>query len=136
MRKFIISLFVVIPLFLCDSEEFLFISEPTKRIVVTATCYQPRVEQCDSDPFITANLGVINRFNPLGQRWVAVSCDMLLEHVKYGDSIHVTGTDIYDGWWQVMDCMNKRWEMKIDFLVGDDDKIGRWDNVIVTFKRN
>lgn len=133
MRKLIISLFTLIPLFLHDSEEFLFINSPLKRVMVTATCYQPRVEQCDSDPFITASLGVIDRFNPLSQRWVAVSRDILLKHVKYGDSIHVMGTDIYDGWWQVMDCMNKRWEMKIDFLVGNDDALGRWDGVVVTF---
>ena len=133
MRKFIISFLIVIPLFLHDSEEFLFINPPLKRVMVTATCYQPRVEQCDSDPFITASLGVIDRFNPLSQRWVAVSRDMLSEHVEYGDSIHVMGTDIYDGWWQVMDCMNKRWEMKIDFLVGNDDALGCWGGVVVTF---
>lgn len=134
MRKFIIAILTTIPLFHQDSGESLFIEYPPKQRTVTATCYQPRVEQCDGNPFLTANLSVINRFNPLGQRWVAVSRDMLLEHVKYGDSIHVFGTGIYDGWWQVMDCMNKRHKEKIDFLVGDKDKTGRWDNIIVTFK--
>ena len=38
------------------------------------------------------------------------------------------GADM-DGEWQVQDRMNKRWDMRIDFLVNKEMKYGKWKNV-------
>lgn len=99
---------------------------------VTATCYHPTVAQCDSDPLITASLKKINESDPLSHRWIAISRD-LKEFYNFGDAILVLGTKdgIYDGIWIVNDLMNKRWEKKIDFLVGENDYIDKFENVTI-----
>lgn len=102
---------------------------------VTATCYQPSIDQCDSDPLMTASGSKINPRDPLGHRWIAVSRDLLKNHVKMGDTVHVHGTGVYDGKWVVKDKMNKRFKNKIDFLIGLQDKGGLWDNVILKINK-
>ena len=87
----------------------------TFRVTVTGTIYHAVEAQTDSTPFITASNRVINKDNPGGHRWIAVSRD--LEALGY-----TFGT-------RVQDRMNKRWTMRIDFLVNQEIKGGKWDNV-------
>lgn len=51
-------------------------------------------------------------------RWIAISRD-LKEKFKFGDTVIVNSSDIpkLNGEWVVKDLMNKRWTMKIDFLM-------------------
>ena len=49
-----------------------------------------------------------------------------------GDMVRVEGTDVLDGIWFIRDRMNKRWEKRIDFLVPQAMKGGKWENVKLT----
>jgi len=99
---------------------------------VVATCYYPSVNQCDDSPLLTANQKKINGDNPLSHRWIAISRD-LKEIYSFGDTIIVSGTKrgVYDGKWVVQDLMNKRWTSKIDFLVGENDYIDKFENLTI-----
>lgn len=102
--------------------------DPYKRIQVSATIYYPSVAQCDDSPFETASMAKINRHHPEKHRWVAVSRD-LKALLNFGDRIFVSGTGIYDGYWEVQDVMNKRFTNKIDFLVSKHSQRGSWEEV-------
>jgi 3D (Asp-Asp-Asp) domain-containing protein len=111
-------------------------SEPVKKdIIVTATCYNATVEQCDSDPSTTAFGYKVNMKYPLSQRYIAISRD-LEEYFKAGDTVIVDGTFVYDGYWIVADRMNKRWSRRIDFLVKKNDLIAKFDNVTIKHRND
>ena len=100
----------------------------TLDIKVVATVYRPSTKECDSTPLITATGARINPKDPLGHKWIAVSRD-LLKLLNYGDTVVIKNAKPYDGRWVVQDCMNKRYTKRIDFLVGFDDPLGKWNNV-------
>jgi hypothetical protein len=87
------------------------------------THYNAVVEQCDSDPFTTADMSHIDigKLNTGNVRWVALSRDMLSRWggpYDYGDTIYVYHDQPeLRGIWYVHDCMNARYEKRIDFLV-------------------
>jgi 3D (Asp-Asp-Asp) domain-containing protein len=127
--KVLLILLVLIPL-----KTQVISSKPVKKdIIVTATCYNATVEQCDSDPSTTAFGYKVNMKYPLSQKYIAISRD-LEEYFKAGDTVIVEGTFVYDGYWIVADRMNKRWEKKIDFLVKKNDFMDRFDNVTIIHK--
>ena len=92
--------------------------------MVTATIYHATPEQTDSNKII--DLG-----NPLKHRWIAVSRDLEAKGLTFGVKVCVTGAGDLDGVWTVQDRMNKRWKHRIDFLVNEDLKGGKWENVRV-----
>ena len=98
---------------------------------VTATVYNAVPEQTDSTPFITASGAQINQQHPELHRWVAVSQDMLKRGYKFGMYIEVSGAGDLDGIWEIQDVMNKRYTNCIDFLVENNRKLGKWNNVKV-----
>ena len=51
--------------------------------------------------------------------------------LTFGVKVKVTGAGNLDGIWTVQDRMNKRWSHRIDFLVNQDMKGGKWENVRV-----
>tara|TARA_Y100001958_G_C21222055_1_gene547418 strand:- start:1490 stop:1687 length:198 start_codon:yes stop_codon:yes gene_type:complete len=51
--------------------------------------------------------------------------------LTFGVKVYVTGAGDLDGIWTVQDRMNKRWTNRIDFLVNEDLKGGKWENVRV-----
>jgi len=111
----------------------IFASAKNKEIKnITGTCYQAVKNQCDDSPLLTANQKKINEQDPLSHRWIAVSRD-LKEFYAFGDTIVVSGTKnaIYDGKWVVQDLMNVRWKNKIDFLVGKNDYIDKFENLTI-----
>ena len=99
--------------------------------MVTATIYHATPEQTDSTPHITASNKIIDLGNPLKHRWIAVSKDLENEGLVFGVRVMVTGAGDLDGVWTVQDRMNKRWKHRIDFLVNEDLKGGKWENVRV-----
>jgi len=101
-------------------------------INVTGTCYHPVENQCDDTPLITASCKKIDENDPLKHRWIAISRD-LKEFYAFGDTLIVSGTKrgIYDGKWVVNDLMNRRWNRKIDFLVGENDYIDKFENITI-----
>jgi len=108
-----------------------------QRVFVTATIYHAVEEQTDSTPNITASGYEINMADPLSDRIIAVSWD--LENVygfKMGDMVYVSGTGVLDGIWFVRDRMNKRFRKRIDFLVPQAMKGGKWENVILNHRRS
>ena len=99
-------------------------------ILVTATIYHADPKQTDSTPFITASNQVIDSINPAKHRWIAVSRDLEALGVTVGACASFEGAGAeMDGEWQVQDRMNKRWDMRIDFLVNKKMKYGKWKNV-------
>ena len=103
--------------------------ELIKVFIVTATIYHAVPEQTDSTPDITASGKQIDLTNPLKHRSIAVSKDLENEGLVFGVRVMVTGADSLDGIWTVQDRMNQRWENRIDFLVNDSIKSGKWDKV-------
>ena len=102
-----------------------------KVILVTATIYHAVPAQTDSTPDITASNMRIDMSNPQKHRWIAVSRDLEAKGLTFGVKVCVHGAGDLDGVWTVQDRMNKRWKSRIDFLVNEDLKGGKWENVIV-----
>ena len=107
-----------------------------KIILVTATIYHATPEQTDSTPDITASNKRIDMSNPLKHRWIAVSRDLEAKGLTFGVKVCITGAGDLDGIWTVQDRMNRRWSHRIDFLVNEDLKGGKWENVRVEIINN
>jgi len=101
-------------------------------ILVTATVYNAVPGQTDDTPLITASGAHISEENAINHCWVAVSRDLEAEGFKMGSKILVEGAGSYDGVWTIQDRMNRRWKRKIDFLVNEDVKLGKWENLKIT----
>ncbi len=99
--------------------------------VVVATIYHATPSQTDDTPFITASNRVINKDNPAGHRWIAVSRDLESLGFVFGAKVCVENAGHMDGVWTVQDRMNKRWTHRIDFLVNKNMKYGKWNNVSI-----
>ena len=100
-------------------------------VFVTATIYHADPRQCNADYLTTASLKKINKANPQGHRWIAVSRDLEQHGFVFGVTVCVDGAGDLDGLWTVEDRMNKRWTNRIDFLVNKDMKLGKWHNVTI-----
>ncbi len=127
-------LFIFTSLLSYDSSS---LNKELQRVFVTATIYHAVEEQTDSTPNITASGYKINMADPLSDRIIAVSWD--LENVygfKMGDMVYVSGTGVLDGIWFVRDRMNKRFRKRIDFLVPQAMKGGKWENVLINHRRS
>ena len=103
----------------------------------TATVYNAVPSQCNEDCLHTASMYVINPETIEKDRILAMERTMMSQFgIAYGDSVRVEGAGKYDGVWQVQDTMNKRFrgQHKIDFLVPDNIRHGKWTAVKV-YKR-
>ena len=106
-----------------------------KEIIITfviATVYNATPQQCNKDFLRTASMKKINIENPIEHRYIAVSRDIEGMGITLGDSVMVSNAGKMDGKYYVEDRMNKRWTKKIDFLVNNDVKLGKWFDVIIT----
>ena len=101
------------------------------KVSVTATIYHAVPAQTDSTPFITASNRVIDKDNPGGHRWIAVSRDLEALGYTFGTRVCVENAGPMNGYWIVQDRMNKRWTHRIDFLVDESMKGGKWNNVTI-----
>ena len=90
---------------------------------VLITWYNPCESQCDSDPFITADMSKIdiNKLNNRDIRWIAVSRDLLGKY-SMGDTVLINSPNPkVNGEWVIHDKMNKRFTNRIDLLVSSED---------------
>lgn len=97
--------------------------------VVTATIYHAVPGQTDDTPNITATGFTINTENPISHRIIAVSRDLEKRGFKMGTKVCVTNAGPMNGVWVIRDRMNKRWKNRIDFLVNETRKLGKWNDV-------
>lgn len=100
-------------------------------VLVTATIYHAVPEQTNEDYLTTASLKQINPDNPAIHRWIAVSRDLEKLGFTMGSRVCIMGTGELDGVWTIEDRMNKRWKKRIDFLVNETRKYGKWKNISI-----
>lgn len=109
-------------------------ANPNQANEVTITCYNAVAEQCEGNPLMTASGKKIdlNKLNRGELRYVAVSRDLLKEY-KYGDIVEVFISEghPYNGQWMVADTMHKRWNNKIDLLLSENQKVGKWQGKLI-----
>ena len=67
--------------------------------------------------------------NPESHRIIAVSRDLEVKGFKMNSIVVVSNAGDMDGLWVIRDRMNKRWTNRIDFLVDETLKGGKWNNV-------
>ena len=99
-----------------------------------ATVYNAVVEQCNSDPFTTADGSKIDKvkLESGDLRWIALSQDLIDDaykarvhpglfkgEFKFGDTLRVESKthSSMNGLWVVRDCMNRRYKNSMDFLL-------------------
>lgn len=99
-----------------------------------ATVYNAVPEQTNADYVHTACMYEIDLENISSLRVLAMERTMMARHgIAYGDIVLIEGAGRYNGYWRVLDTMNKRFkgQSRIDFLVPNHIKHGRWNNVKV-----
>lgn len=99
---------------------------------VQATVYNAVPQQCNNDIAHTASMFELDLNNVADHKIIAMERTMMKEYgLKYGSLVKIEGTKGYDGVYQIQDTMNKRFsgQHKIDILVGNETKLGKWDNV-------
>lgn len=99
---------------------------------VTATVYNAGPSQCNRDYTHTASMFRIEKDKISSYRIIAMERTMMTEYgISFGDIVRIEGTGTYDGIWQVQDLMNKRFkgQHKIDFLVPNDVRYGKWTGI-------
>lgn len=102
---------------------------PVDEVLVTATVYNADPRQCNADYLTTASGKKINESNPQGHRWIAVSRDLEPFGFTFGTKVLISNAGEMNGVWTVEDRMNKRWVHRVDFLVNNDIRLGKWNNV-------
>lgn len=103
----------------------------------TATVYNAVPEQTNAEPAVTASGRRITG-DVAALRWLAMERTMMERHgIRYGDTVLVRGAGAYDGEWLVVDTMSARYagQDRVDFLVPDDVRLGKWERVEVYKKR-
>ena len=105
-------------------------------VFVTATIYHADPRQCNADYLTTASLKKINKANPQGHRWIAVSRDLEQYGFVFGAKVCVENAGEMDGIWRVEDRMNKRWTRRIDFLVNKTMRYGKWEDVTIRLEND
>lgn len=103
----------------------------------TATVYNAVPEQTNSEPTVTASGRRITG-DVAELRILAMERTMMARHgIHYGDTVLVKGAGLYDGMWVVEDTMSPRYagQDKIDFLVPESVKLGRWEGVEIYKKQ-
>jgi hypothetical protein len=117
----------------------------TNKHFVKATCYNAKKNQTDKTPFITADGFKINKKHPFKDKVLGMSRDLLKNYgggpFKYGDTVKVMGTWIYDGLWIIHDTTTDsiqkgnskvRLTNTIDFLVDSTMYMSNWPKVIIS----
>jgi len=95
---------------------------------VTVTTYTASANETDSTPLITASGFKIDSLNPAKHRIIAVSRD-LKSKWKFGTRVKLLNAGIYNGVYQVLDVMNKRFKNRIDILINADDQHTKLENI-------
>lgn len=99
---------------------------------VEATVYNAIPEQCWGDYTYTASMFKINVNDVFSHKIIAMERTFMKKlGLEYGDVVKIEGTNKLDGIWQIQDTMSKKYagRKKIDFLVPNNIKTGKWKNV-------
>lgn len=102
---------------------------------VTVTMYNPVPGQTDTSPYITADLSQINKNNPSGHKWIAISYNLHTRYggyLDFGDSVYLYGTRHKDGMYIVKDLMNPRFNDRIDILESIGVDLYKFKNCIIS----
>lgn len=107
-------------------------------IPVYVTIYRPTVQECDNQPFETADGSIINPNKP--QRWCGASRD-IVNIIGYGNkiTIHIPLAPILSGEYWLHDTDNGRSVRHIDILVANPDVCcirGKWQGYIIYNHKN
>ena len=99
---------------------------------VTLTTYNPVKEQCEGNPFVTADGTKINlqKLEKGHLRYVAVSRDLLWA-IPYGSIIRIEG----HGEFEVRDTMNERFSHYVDILQDRKKKNFKKENIKIEVVR-
>lgn len=103
----------------------------------TATVYNAVPEQTNGNPTVTAS-GRTIAGDVAELRILAMERTMMQRNgIHYGDTVLVKGAGAYDGEWIVEDTMHPRYagQDKIDFLVPENVRTGKWEDVEVYKRR-
>lgn len=106
---------------------------------VETTIYNAVPEQCDDTPQYTASMFKLNLKDVYSHRIIAMEKTFMKNlGLKYGDVVMIEGTDRWDGVWQIQDTMNPKYagRKKIDLLVPNNIKQGKWSNVKIFSLKN
>lgn len=101
-------------------------------IDVEATVYNAVPAQCNKDFGCTASMFYLDLYDVEAHKIIAMERTFMKEFgLVYGDVVKIEGTGKYDGIYQIQDTMNKRFkgQHKIDILVNESIKYGKWQNV-------
>ena len=99
---------------------------------VVATVYNAMPEQCNKDFGVTASMFYLDLYDVEAHKIIAMERTFMKElGLVYGDVIKIEGVGKYDGVYQIQDTTNKKFkgQHKIDILVNDKIKYGKWNNV-------
>lgn len=106
---------------------------------VEATVYNAVPWQCDGDCLHTASMFRLNLNDVYSHRIIAMERTFIKDlGLQYGDVVKIEGTGRWDGVWQIQDTMNKKFagKKKIDILVPNDIKTGKWENIKLYVLKN
>lgn len=99
---------------------------------VETTVYNAVPAQCNKDFGYTASMFYLDLYDVEAHKIIAMERTFMKEFgLVYGDVVKIEGTGKYDGIYQIQDIMNKRFkgQHKIDILVNESIKYGKWQNV-------
>lgn len=114
---------------LCDK---IIIDNTYKKNIVTLTIYRATSSQTDSTPNITASGFKIDTLNSYKHKIIAVSRNLYHSGYSFNKKVKISNAGKYDGDYVVQDLMNKRYENRIDILVGEDHPLIKLENVEIT----
>lgn len=134
-QKTIFIIFIFIPIIcktyngdnIFSNNHWKLVSEDTE-----ATVYNAVPKQCNKDFGFTASMFYLDLYDIESHKIIAMERTFMKEiGVTYGDVVKIEGTGKYDGVYQIQDTMNKRFagQHKIDILVNENVKYGKWNNV-------
>ena len=106
---------------------------------VLATVYNAKPSQCNRDCLHTASMCRIRKDRIPQMRIIAMERTMMKEFgLSYGNVVKIEGAGHYDGLWRIEDTMNRRFagQHKIDILVPDNVRKGKWHGVRVSVPAN
>ena len=121
---------MMLMLCLMTLSSFCSINNSESKTSVVATVYNAVPAQTNSDPGHTASMFELDLSNPYKHRIIAVSRDLLKKFPMHTKVI-VKGTKYYDGVYTVEDKMNKRYSNRIDILINEDMRIGKWNHATI-----
>ena len=96
---------------------------------VTATIYHAVPGQTDDTPDRTATNFKIDLNNPAKHKIIAVSRDLEKIGFRMNTVVAVSNAGQMNGIYIIRDRMNRRWKKRIDFLVNEEMRGGKWNNV-------